>query len=325
MRYTIAMLTLLAGCGSTGDAGGGNSHLPVSGAGPFLPLSPADNLAFNAPFVLQDNLADLDDANVLVSGDAIALWITAKRTAGTRIEHADAFAIESGFGVLGLAIEADQGWEGGAVSGPSVLWESPWILFYWASGAIGWATASDGHTWIKAPGPALTADTVEEGHALGPPAAVRIDDRVRVYYPAGGVIWAAEAPFADIAAGRATTWTRLDADPRTPERDPFVAGAPFAQSLGRLSARAAQTPAGRIRHDLYFSAFEPPTSMVPQPTTCGFASSFTGSDFAVEATPILPPTLVTRGCSETPYRDGALLFYIQHNAVRDVLAVGHAP
>jgi hypothetical protein len=329
MRTAICLvLAACCGCGSTGDSGGGASHLPVSGAGPFQPLSPADNLSFNAPFILQDNLADLDDADVLVAGDAIGLWVTARRTIGTRIEHADALTLEQGFLGLSLALEADQPWEGGAVVGPSVLWESPWIMFYGtASGAIGWATAADGHTWIKAPGPALVADTLEEGNALEAPAAVRIDDRLRVYYPAGGRIWAADAPFADVAAGRPTTWSRLDGDPRTPERDPFVSGARFAQSLGGVTARAAQTPAGRIRHDLYFTGVEPPTtgSMPTTPTNCGFAASFSGVQFAVADTPILPPMVVARGCAETPYRGGALLFYIVHNGVRDVLAVAHSP
>jgi hypothetical protein len=328
MRRLVITLALVAGCGSIGDSGGGASHLPVSGAGPFQPLSPADNLSFNAPFILQDNLADLDDADVLVAGDAIGLWVTAKRTGSTRIEHADALTLEQGFLPLTLAIEADQPWEGGSVVGPSVLWETPWILFYGtASGAIGWATAADGHTWIKAPGPALVADTQEEGNALGPPAAVHIDDRLRVYYNAGGRIWAADAPFDDVAAGRATTWTRLDGDPRTPERDPFVSGAPYADSLGRPTARAALTPAGRIRHDLYFTAIEPTIggSMPMTPTNCGFAASFSGVEFAVADTQILPPKLVARGCAETPYRGAALLFYIAHSGVRDVLAVAHSP
>jgi len=325
-RIAIVALFIACGCGALGEPGGGASHLPVSGAGPFQPLAPADNLAFNAPFILQDNLADLDDAMVIASGDLIGLWVTARRATGTRIEHADAFTLEQGFLSLGLSLEADQAWEGSAVLGPSVLWESPWILFYGtASGAIGWATAADGHSWIKAPGPALVADTLEEGVALGPPAAVRLGDRLRVYYVAGGVIWAAEAPFADVAAGRATTWTRLDADPSTPARDPFVRGAPFARPLGRLTAHAAETPAGRVRHDLYFTGIEPPVTTGPQPMSCGFAASFTGDGFAVSPAPILPPMVIARGCSETPYRDGALLFYIQHNGVRDVLSVARSP
>jgi hypothetical protein len=328
MRRLLGLLLLASACAATGDAGGGAAHLPVSGSGPFQPLQPADDLVYNAPFILQDPQADLDDAFALSSGDLLGIWLTAKRNGETRIEHADAYSLEQGFLPLGLALASDQPWEGGAVLGPSLLWESTWIMFYGtASGSIGWATAADGHTWTKAPGPALVADTLEEGNALGPPAAVRLDDVVRVYYPAQGVVWAAEAPFDDIVAGRATTWTRLDANPDTPERDPYLAGAPFALSLARVTARAAQTPVGRVRHDLYFTAQEPPTTgaMPTRPTSCGFAASFSGENFAVAPAPILPPMLIARGCGETPYRDGALLFYITHNGVRDVLAVGTSP
>ena len=49
------------------------------------------------------------------------------------------------------------------------------------------------------------------------------------------------------------------------------------------------------------------------------------SEFAVADTQILPPKLVARGCAETPYRGAALLFYIAHSGVRDVLAVAHSP
>jgi hypothetical protein len=56
--------------------------------------------------------------------------------------------------------------------------------------------------------------------------------------------------------------------------------------------------------------------------TCGFAASFTGEAFEVAAVPILPPTEVARSCAETPYRDFALLFYIQRSGVRDALAAG---
>ena len=129
------------------------------------------------------------------------------------------------------------------------------------------------------------ADGGDEGASLGPPAAERLGAVVRVYYPAAGSLWAAEAPFDEVAAGRATAWTRLDGDPTTAARDPMVGGAPWATAIGRAMARTVITPAGRPRHDLYFSG----TRAMNLPSTIGFSASFTGDRFAVAALPILTP------------------------------------
>ena len=329
------LLMMGAGCGSTGDAGGGDAHLPVSGAGPFTPLEPDPSLdMINPPFVLADNTADLDDPWVVDYGDQMALWVTARRANVTDIEHADAFALEQGFMALGQAILPDQAWEAGAVSGASLVAGDPvvpggiWVLFYAGGGALGWATAPAitlGHKWTKAPGPALVADGAEEGTELASPAVVRLGDRVRVYYLAAGAVWAAEAPWSDVVAGQRTTWTRLDGDPGTPERDPMLRAPDWALSIGRFTAHADQTPAGRVRHDLYFTAVTAPTAAQPSISTCGFASSFTGDRFVTSAVPILPLKSATPAPAETPYRDGALLLYIEHTGARDAVAAAHSP
>jgi hypothetical protein len=330
-----AIPALLLGCGATGDAGGGASHLPVSGSGPFKPLAPDPALTnINPPFVLLENTADLDDAWVVAYGDQLALWVTARRANVTDIEHADALTLEDGFLPLTQAILPDQAWEAGAVTGPSliagdpVVRGAPWVLFYGGGGAIGWATAPAitlGHVWTKAPGPALLANGAEEGVVLASPAVVRIGDRVRVYYLAEGAIWAADAPYEDVVAARAATWTRLDGDPATPERDPMLRAPSWALSIGRFTARAALTPAGRVRHDLYFTAVAAATPAAESVSTCGFASSFSGDRFSTSATPILPLKTATRAPSETPYRDGALLLYIQRAGARDAVAAAHSP
>jgi hypothetical protein len=305
---------VLAGCGTGADSGGGAAHLPVSGGGPFRPLDPD-------PSVLSDPLVDLDDPSVIAVGDTLELWVTATRGKGTDIEHATAPSLDR-FGDLEPALVADQAWEGAAVRGPSVLSGRPWLLFYSAAGAIGWAAAYDGKSWQKGPGPSLVADGAAEGSALGAPAAVRLGDFVRVYYPAAGAIWAAEALFADLARGVPVGWSRVDGDPTTPARDPMLAGAPFAAALGRVSARAAATPADRLRHDLYFTA---ETGITNTPTACGFAASFTGDRFEVAAAPILPLVPAARSPAMTPYRDGALLLYVQHSGVTDAIAAALSP
>jgi hypothetical protein len=316
LRHVALILACAAcGCAAVGDAGGGAAHLPVSGGGPFRPLEPD-------PTVADDVLADLDEPMVLSDGDLLALWVTVTRNGATDIEHADALSLEDGFGPLQLQLTADASWEAGSVSGPSVVRGQPWLLFYRAGGAIGWATSSDGHRWTKGPGPTLWANGAEEGTLLGPPAAVRLGDVVRVYYPAGGSLFAAEAPFSALARGVPTGWVRLDGDPSTPARDPMVTGAPFATALGRVTARAAATPAGRLRHDLYFTAA---TGNMQSPTTCGYAASYTGDAFEVAGAPILPLIPVTRAPTMTPYRDGALLLFVARSGAHDAVAAGLSP
>jgi hypothetical protein len=327
MKRVFVLFAILAhGCGATGDAGGGASHLPVSGAGPFAPISADEPVDWSPPVIVSDVLADLDDPYVVTAGSAIGIWLTAHRNGVSRIEHADLYDFKQGFGDLFLAIEPDQPWEGSGLSSPSIVWDAQWLLFYEGGGAIGWATApepSGGHGWTKAPGPALVANTLEEGSALTSPSAVRVGDRLRVYYVANGAVWAAEAPFDDVLAGRATTFTRLDADPATPARDPVIAQPPFGTAITHLTARAANTPAGRVRHDLYFTVSQPKGTMPA--TTCGFASSFTGADFALAPTPILPAMVTARNCAETPYEDVALLFYTQRSGARDAVGLARAP
>jgi hypothetical protein len=325
---------LAAACGAIGDNGGGASHLPVSGSGPFRPLRPSPSLDIVPPFVLTANAADLDDPFVVEWEDQLALWVTVRRSNMTDIEHADALALEHGFGALFQAIFADRAWEAGAVGEPSLIAGDPvvpgqgWALFYSGGGAIGWATAPAvtlGHQWTKAPGPALLADGAEEGHELSSPAAVHVDDRLRVYYLAAGALWAAEASFDDVIHGRATTWARLDGDPTTPARDPMLSAPGWATGLGRVTARAVWTAAGRWRHDLYFTAQVAMNDQHAAISTCGFAASFTGDRFVAAAAPLVPLADATRGPSEIPYRDGALLLYIERSAGHDAVAAATSP
>ena len=80
-----------------------------------------------------------------------------------------------------------------------------------------------------------------------------------------------------------------------------------------------------MRHDLYFTAVTAPTPMQPTISTCGFASSFTGDRFVTASAPILPLKSATRAPAETPYRDGALLLYIERSGAHDAVAAAHSP
>jgi hypothetical protein len=326
----FAALLLWAGCGTTGDAGGGAANLPVSGGGPFAPLKPNPAYLISAPTVLLDPTADLEYPVVLADGNRLTAWLTARRAGSTQttIGRTELTTLGNGFSDLAPALAADQPWEGGAVAGPSVLPGAPWLLFYGASGAIGYATSPDGRAWQKATGPTLTADPRLDGaDALGPPAAVRVDDRVIVYYPAGGQLWAASALVSELVAGAAVHWQRLNGTPAVEGRHPMVAAAqvPFGVALGRVFARAANTPAGRRRYDLYFTVETGQDPVNGVVTTCGFASSQSGFDFAAEAVPILPPGVTTHAPTMTPYESGALLLYIGVAGVRQALDAAKSP
>jgi hypothetical protein len=322
MKLLLALALL--GCGTTGDPGGGADHLPVSGGGPFAPLMSQPGDQIDAPVVLLDPTADLDDPDLLVDGEALTVFVTTRRKDVVAIEQAHARSLRAGFGDLEPVLAGDQPWEQGAVAAPSVVRGSPWLLFYSAAGAIGLATSRDGDTWEKRAAPVLVADATTEGATLGAPAAVRIDDQVRLYYEAGGSIWAAQAPLASFSGADPIPWTRLDGEPSTVERDPMVRASrvSFGAAIARPFARAGRTPADRLRHDLVFTV---ETGQVDVPTTCGYAGSFSGFDFAVAQTPILPPKLVTRAPTVAPYEDGAVAIYVQLRGVRDGLVAAKSP
>ncbi|MSP62401.1 MAG: hypothetical protein EXR72_19130 [Myxococcales bacterium] len=315
-QRALLLLAIGGGCGTTGDVDRDPRFVPTSGAGPFRRLSD-ESLENPPPFVLTDGVADLDEPSLVADGLRLALWVTARRGGTARIEHADSDDLKASFTVPETALVADQAWELGSVSGPSVIAGSPWLLFYAAGGAIGFATADDGHGWRKGPGPTLVADRADEGLVLGAPGAIRLGGKVRVYYPANGALWAAEAPYADLASGRAPVWTRLDGNPTTPEREPMVASATYATAIGRACAFTGTTPAGRARHDLYFSATADPNP------TIGFAASYSGDRFTVAAGPILIAPAV-RAPAMVPYGAGALLLFVQRGQ-RDGIAAATSP
>jgi hypothetical protein len=331
-RLAIILGALLGalptGCGTTGDAGGGSDNLPVSGAGPYKELAPSDSITqISPPFVLTDSAGDLDHPCAIADGQHLSMWMTTTRKGVTQIGFAEADELTDGFGSIDALFGATQAWEAGAVAGPAVIegkGGDPWLMFYGAGGAIGYATSVDGKSWEKQPGPTLTA-VAEEGAGLQPPGAVRIGDRVRLYYAdqAGTAIWAADAALAELLSGGSVTWVRLDGKPSTPERDPMVAWTAFGVGFGRVFARAAQTPVGRVRHDLYFAVWTMPAGARTAP---GFATSFTGDYFQVSAQSIVPrSTDSIRSPTMAPYGAGAVLLYIDKAGVRDAVAAAVSP
>jgi len=328
--WTLCLV--LAGCGTLGGPGGGDSNLPNSGAGPFKPIESEPGDRLNAPVALEE-ATDLDDPCVLVRGDALGAWITATRSGKARIEHADANQLREGFGPLLVDVEASFDWEQGEVRHASIIDRTtasePMRMVYEAGGAIGFAVATDGigHLWQKNATPLLQANGLEEGAALTSPSLARIEaqgsqgERLRIYYLASGQVWAAEAPLAD-----PTAMVRLDGNPRTPARDPVLAQLPFLTGLEKVSARAASTPTGRQLVSLYLSGPVPSTATTPARTS-GVAAAFDGLGFEVVPSPILPrleeghsPSLASLA-----YGPKMLLFYARRIGPYDAIAIAASP
>jgi hypothetical protein len=301
----MRLIIFLIACGTGGDAGGGADNLPASGGGPFSPIEMQMGDLIDAPVVLTDPAVDLDDPDVIANGAALTVWVTAHRSTANgpkdEIDRADAVSLRKGFGDFEVALKADQPWEGSGVSAPSVVPGNPNVLFYWAEGGIGAATSPDLHNWTKVPGPIIAN--------VGPPAAVRIGNSLRVYYVKDGSLFAKEGSLESLT-----------------DLGEMVHAVPYGSSIGRAFARAAQTPVGRLRHDLYFTV---ETGLMTAPTTCGWASSYDGLHFDVFASAITDPKETTSGPTMAPYQvDGvgsALLLWIQRRGARAVVFAGKSP
>lgn len=317
MRALLLCATLALGasaCGTTQGASGGGDNLPVSGGGPFRLITTGEGLGFDPPRLLVDLSGDYDHPVVLRHGDELAMWLTLDKGGTASILHTDTARLEDGFEPPVLALAADQSWEGDRVFGPSVVEGDPWLLFYATGlGTIGVATAADGHAWQKQSAPIFAP----AGRSVTLPSAVQLGDRIRLYYQEAGVLWAVEAPRAAVVAG-APTWVEIDGDGRTAQRDPMLIALPFSRALGRVHARAEETPGDRLRHDLFVGV----TNLEDKPAA-GFAASFTGSTFEAFALPIAAVGVTSP--MAIPDGQRALLFAVQSYLDHRVIVVGESP
>lgn len=308
----------LSSCGTLAPDGGGDVGLPLSGVGPFRKLAPSDDTAIAEPVVLAAPGANLDDPFALVDGERLTLWFSrSDGKSGSTIGRADLPRLEDGAPSLDFALAAESPWEMGGVAQPSVLrGESggPWLLFYAAGGAIGYATG-DGVSWDRLPGPALAPGVGER--ALGSPAPILEGDRVRLYFVVdGGAVEVAEAALADLAARAPTPFVRVAEDPVVRAGD-----APWLEAIGRVTARAVATSTGRTRYDLYLSGTDDAGQRA-----VGMAASWDGESYAVPPVAFLDarrpnewsPTVVD-------FRGGALLLFTQPSGAGSVVAAATSP
>ena len=323
MRAHFSLALLLAACGATGDMASPSTYVPSAGAGPFTKLAADPSLSINAPFVLRAPGADLGEPSVIANGSKLTLWVSVTRTTSSGmmsdIERATAdSALTDGFGALTPVLAADQPWEMGALRSPSIVAPSksgePWLLFYAAGGAIGYARSTDGVTFTKVAGPQFIAR--ESAVTLDAVSATRVGEQVFVFYVKRAAAWREAVQFAALAAAELPTSQELPT--LVVGNDALFSTAPWANSgIGHVSARAVITPAGRVRHDVFFDAEIGPV------TSVGWAAAFEDSPFSIDATPVLigpahAPTVVA-------YGDQSLCLYVDQLAGNAAIGAATGP
>ena len=319
----------VAGCGTLARDGGGAVDLPVSGAGPYN-RQPDPLLA--------DLDANLDDSQVFADGDRLIVYLSRRTPDGrSTIVRADPATLTDTSSMFTPMITADAAWESGAVAEPALVPAlAPGgrsLLFYQAAGRIGLAVGdgttttgnASGAHFTKAAMPVLSA-LPEEGAALASPAAFVLrtsdgtpTDTVRLFYLAGGALYAADASFSALVS-LAPNFVRVDGDPATPARDPMLrAGdASWLKRLGRTTARSLRTAAGSARYDLFVSG------AVDKPSVVGFASSFDALHFSVAATPFLDAK-DDHAPSVTAYNARSVLLFTRSEGIRTIIAAATSP
>lgn len=233
--FAASLPAFFEGCATVGTVSPPDDALPSSGAGPFRKLS-ATEMQGVAPYVLDDPhglyrepsalALDGTDSNGVAASMRVALFFTATTADGHAVidrTHAEDARSFYGAPLDGhkpqQVLAADQSWEGADLAAPSVLASGGTIyLYYAASGGVGLATSSDGFAFTKKGAPVLAPDASvkwETEVPSSPSVAVLPSGEFRMLYSAGPCI--GEAKSAD-----GTTFTRLDADPSTPDVDPVL-------------------------------------------------------------------------------------------------------
>ena len=294
-----------AGCGATGDAGGGADAPAGLGRG-AVHAARARSVArsINAPFVLADNTADLDDPWVVADGDALALWVTARRDNVHRHRALRLVRARAGFLPLVQAILRRPGVGGGRRLGR--------VADRRRSGRAGRHLAdllrrrrrdrlgdrARGHARPQVDQGARTGadrqrrrggrELVVAGGGAARRSRARLLPRRRRHLGRRSAVGRRRRRHAP-RPGRGST-----AIPARPSAIRCCARRRWALSIGRVTARAG-TDARRARAPRSRTSppITAPTAKQPSISTCGFASSFTGDRFGS------PPR---RSCRSRPPR-----------------------
>src|SRR5689334_2922851 len=114
------VVVVLAACGIPGGEGGGSSHLPTSGGGPYEKPAGDSTTPAEEPYVIVDATADLTDPSVLPSSDGgFDIWFT-RDAKEIWYAHLPTIHDLPDVGPI-VTFAADEAWEDGRVRAPSVL------------------------------------------------------------------------------------------------------------------------------------------------------------------------------------------------------------
>lgn len=224
---TSALPLALFGCATQPEEGGGGTHLPNAGAGPFRALRLGEvGHARSAPNVLFDDDTFPRDPSVMdIDGDPSTLEVAGFFAAApdgsppsaptTSIVRHGALDGRSFDRSPVIVLEAALAWEGGFVGSPSVLrWNGEILLYYAAAGGIGLARSADGLAFSREALPVLGPDAAgwEGGAIPRSPGVVHLwDGSLRMFYEVPG-----EGTGSRIGEARSddgVVWTRVGAGP----------------------------------------------------------------------------------------------------------------
>ena len=271
----LGLAGALAGCGFgfADDTSGGHDNLPAAGAGPFR--RPAFDLdtPLDEPWLATDPGFDFDEPAALPrAGGGIRYWLGVEPAdlpvGDTQIWAGDLAGLGAAPSILQPALIADQAWEQGRVSAPTLITDGDHLTMFYEGGladpAIGRADSlDDGRTWQKHGAPVLTA-------ARSP--GVAWDGAhwlLAVERPAAAGLWLARSD-----DGVAFT---LDATPVFTART-TVTGAFDSVAIREPSLTWSQPSTGRGLWAMWFAGTDMPmpTDDNPWRFAIGYAASFDG-------------------------------------------------
>lgn len=296
-----ALAALLASaCGTLATPAEPPRDLPDNHTGPFRELTNEESAGRQCVVVDFDGRVD-DPSAVRLPDGTVAVYVARFRDGASTIARA---LVRDGIPPGALPATATdvlaptQPWQRGAVGAPSVVAVAGgYAMAYASDGAIGVARSADGVAWTARDAPTFTGDpaTGELTALAAPSLAVTAAGEAVLVYASAGAIWMARAPSPD------GPYTRVDARPATPGRDPVLAAGDAAFEMGAVgdpSLSIETTAAGRALYRLYYTAWTTPTPMgdaglVPV-SAVGYAASFDGLAFSRVGVAVYAPRLASR-------------------------------
>jgi hypothetical protein len=225
-------------------------------------------------------------------------------------------------------LSADAAWEGASLAGPSALRVGSQIyLYYAADGGIGLARSDDGLAFVKEAQPVLTMSTDmawETSVPTAPSVVVYPDGKLRMMYASGTSI-------GEAASDDGVTWTRVDADPSTPEIDPvLVPGDPVDPStlapgahppfdtaqVADPSVSLRTTPAGRLHVLVLYTGYADPKEKAGRNGTIGFAARYGDSGaLSRQAAPVYSVNKHEAAPALFEWQGGSMLYVQQDKSI----------